>query len=241
MTARVAAGVPAGGQFAATGQSRAPVRLADRHAQLREEAQQLLERIAFLPGISGARVTDNGYVRARVRLDRIAALHEDMSETLGSGRESETPEAPLLLRVEETDSLDGFTRFELSDGHHRAAHALRAGDCWVEAEIDPRPDEEPLEGPFYDFIPTREASAEEFCARFGTDLYTGDWDSMLDSELLQAGGDMGVDIGHLADSLVRDGMQEPVDIEDGRVTDGCHRVTLAKDLGVPIRYREWTR
>lgn len=150
---RQPAGAPTGGQFATNTAPRSSVRLDEFHARMREQAQLLLETIRDLPGVANAEVTDSGYVRAQVRLDRIAARSDDMHEVLDSGRVSETPEAPVLLRVEEADSFAGYTRFELSDGHHRAAAKIRAGECWVTANIDPVPDEEPLDGDYYDFGP----------------------------------------------------------------------------------------
>lgn len=80
-------------------------------------------------------------------LDRILARDKDMRETLSSGRESETPDEPVWLRAR----ADMPEHFEIADGHHRVAAAIRAGRTHVAADLDRVPDDEPLQPPFYDF------------------------------------------------------------------------------------------
>ncbi len=63
------------------------------------------------------------------------------------GHRSDTPEAACWLKARL--DMPGF--YELADGHHRVADALLRGATTVRAELDPIPDDEPYEGPFYDF------------------------------------------------------------------------------------------
>lgn len=70
-----------------------------------------------------------------------------MREVLASGRVSDTPDEPVLVRASE--EFPGL--WEVADGHHRVAHALRAGQVTVTALLDLIPDDEPYTRPFYDF------------------------------------------------------------------------------------------
>lgn len=70
-----------------------------------------------------------------------------MVETLASGRSSESPGEP----VEVTVRKDEPGRYEVADGHHRIAEAIRNGLTHIDADAWPKPDDEPLEPPFYDF------------------------------------------------------------------------------------------
>lgn len=118
-----------------------------RTVVLREACERLADRLHGMDGFEGVTVTESGYVRARVRMNRIVAEADAMEEVAVSGRVSETPDAPVLLCARADDS----GRFELSDGHHRAVAAIRAGRSWMDAVIDPFPDDEPLSEPFYRF------------------------------------------------------------------------------------------
>ena len=85
--------------------------------------------------------------RAVVPLTVVLANDADMREVLAAGRASETPSEPVWLKARaDTPGL-----WELADGHHRVADLLRRGAGEVDAELDPVPDDEPLEGPFFDF------------------------------------------------------------------------------------------
>lgn len=70
-----------------------------------------------------------------------------MTEVLGSDRVSDTPDAPVLVRARQDDP----TRWEIADGHHRVAEALRDGRTEVKVVFDTGFDDEPYEGDFYDF------------------------------------------------------------------------------------------
>lgn len=86
------------------------------------------------------------YIYAVVPLTSLIVPDECMREVLHSGRQSETPDAPVLLRPR--GDMPGY---EICDGLHRVASAIRQGlDC-INGEIDTGPDEEPYEPPFYDF------------------------------------------------------------------------------------------
>lgn len=87
------------------------------------------------------------YVRARIPLACLIAEIDAMQDTLDLGVPSDTPHDPILVRCR--DDMTG--RFELADGHHRVAAALRRGERFVEAEIDPLVDDEPYEPPFFRF------------------------------------------------------------------------------------------
>lgn len=85
--------------------------------------------------------------RAVVPLTVVLANDADMCEVLASGRVSETPDAPVWLNAR--PDMPGL--WELANGHHRVADLLRRGVSEVDAELDPCEDDEPLEGPFFDF------------------------------------------------------------------------------------------
>lgn len=100
----------------------------------------------YANGIVGA-----GYVRnVQVPLSALVADHDTMvgvvRDVVG-GLVSETPHEPvdLCLRVDATG------RYEIADGHHRVAAAMLAGETHIVADIYPMGDDEPYEGPFYDF------------------------------------------------------------------------------------------
>lgn len=91
------------------------------------------------------------YVRSvRVPLAALVTDHDTMVGVVRDvfgGLVSETPDEPIDLCLR--DDVAG--RYEVSDGHHRIAAALLAGETHVMADIWPLSDEEPYEGPFYDF------------------------------------------------------------------------------------------
>ncbi|MFZ2528465.1 MAG: ParB N-terminal domain-containing protein [Rhodococcus sp. (in: high G+C Gram-positive bacteria)] len=82
-----------------------------------------------------------------VPLSALVTPATDMAAVLASGRVSDTPDEPILLRA----CADQPGRFEVADGHHRIAAALRAGRHEINAYIDPVPDGEPHQPPFYPF------------------------------------------------------------------------------------------
>lgn len=112
-----------------------------------DTCHQLAARLASADGFRNVTVTKSAYVAAEVRLDRIIARDDDVREVMASGRVSDTPDAPILLCARDDDPL----RFELSDGHHRITRRISQGETWVRSVIDPMCDDEPLEGPWYDF------------------------------------------------------------------------------------------
>lgn len=70
-----------------------------------------------------------------------------MEEVLGSGRRSDTPDLPILVNARA--DMPGY--FEIADGHHRVAEAIRKDRASIAAVIDPQPDTEPYDEPFFDF------------------------------------------------------------------------------------------
>lgn len=82
-----------------------------------------------------------------VALVDLVATAEAMAEVLASGRCSDTPDEPVWLKAR--DDMPG--RWEIADGHHRVAAAIRAGATTVLADLDPVPDDELYEPPFHDF------------------------------------------------------------------------------------------
>lgn len=70
-----------------------------------------------------------------------------MVEVLQSGRVSDTPEEPISVCVR----VDAPGFFEVSDGHHRIAAALRADLRDIRAYVRAEPDDEPYMPPFYVF------------------------------------------------------------------------------------------
>ena len=80
-------------------------------------------------------------------IEHLLTNHRSMVEVISSLRVSETPDAPVeLCRVEGRDDL-----FEIVDGHHRLARRLRNGETTVPVWITDDYDDEPYQGPFYDF------------------------------------------------------------------------------------------
>ena len=76
------------------------------------------------------------------------------------GRGSETPDYPVWLKARE----DMPGHYEMGDGHHRLAEALARGQTTVKAFLDPQPDDEPLQRPFYDwdkYFGQKKTSAEK--------------------------------------------------------------------------------
>ena len=96
-------------------------------------------------------------------------------ENLASGRQSETP-GPI--HVFPRDDMPGY---EISDGVHRVSDAIRAGRTHIEAEVEPYPDDEQYDPPFYDFTPhmRRQAvtAAWDFSGSENTGVYLrfGHW------------------------------------------------------------------
>lgn len=82
----------------------------------------------------------------RIPIRHLVTDHRAMAETLSSGRVSETP-GPIELCLRE--GAPG--RFEIVDGHHRLSAALRDKQSEVDVLIYDYVDDEPYEGPFYDF------------------------------------------------------------------------------------------
>lgn len=79
-------------------------------------------------------------------LDTLITSDAAMRSVIESQRESETPESPILVNPR-TDNAG----YEIADGHHRVARALREGNSHILAIVEPVPDDEPYEPPFYRF------------------------------------------------------------------------------------------
>jgi len=83
--------------------------------------------------------------RRLLPLTDLIANDKNMREVLSSGRRSETVGA---IHVWPRDDMPGF---EIGDGHHRVADAIRRGETHIDSEVEPWPDEEQYDPPFYDF------------------------------------------------------------------------------------------
>lgn len=93
------------------------------------------------------------YLHGLVPLSALVAQHDVMSDVLTSGTPSDTPDEPVLLRIC-PNGLVG--RYEVADGHHRVAAAIRRGDTHVLADIEVDfPDDEPYPGPYFNFAALR--------------------------------------------------------------------------------------
>lgn len=90
-----------------------------------------------------------------VSLTALIAEHDAMQEVLDSARDSDTPHAPLYLKPR----ADMVGRFELADGHHHVAAALRSGITVLPALVEDQPDDEPYQPPFFDFTAAASATA----------------------------------------------------------------------------------
>jgi hypothetical protein len=91
--------------------------------------------------------SSSDFERRTVRLTDLIARKADMEEVFSSGRRSEDSSQPIWVKARsDTPGL-----YEVADGHHRIADAIRNGRDTIEADIDSMPDDEPLEPPFYDF------------------------------------------------------------------------------------------
>jgi hypothetical protein len=86
------------------------------------------------------------HIKLVVLIDLITD-HRVMVEVMGSGRRSESPDQPVWLK--RRVGLPG--KWEIADGHHRVNEAIQRGEVLVLADLDDGPDDEPYEGPFYDF------------------------------------------------------------------------------------------
>lgn len=131
------------------------------------------------------------FTRALIPLTSLRADAQAMYDALARVRDgavSETPdEAVFVCTVPEqsdffrplTASATGeeqnpaFAQFtyEVCDGHHRVAADLLAGHTHIVVDIDPNPDDEPLDGPFYDFAATCPHTGSAPCGTCGTCHY----------------------------------------------------------------------
>lgn len=80
-------------------------------------------------------------------LTALIVEQDAMVSVLESGRISDTPDEPIYVCAR----VDMPGRYEISDGLHRVAAAIRAGRSEIRADVNPDPDDEPYEKPFYDF------------------------------------------------------------------------------------------
>lgn len=133
------------------------------------------------------------FIRAIVPIANLRADADAMTQSLAhvrAGTVSETPDEavfvctipvqadffrPLTTTADTTSDLAtaAFARFvyEVCDGHHRIAADLLAGHTHLVVDIDPIPDDEPLEGPFYDFATTCPHTGSAACTTCGTCHY----------------------------------------------------------------------
>ena len=100
--------------------------------------------------------------RAEVPLTALIAEQGAMSEVLASGRVSDTPDERVWLKA----SPDHPGCWEIADGHHRVAAALKTGQTTIAADLDPISDDEPYNEPFYDF------GADDIDGHLGRHLWT---------------------------------------------------------------------
>lgn len=103
--------------------------------------------------------TKRPMVEAIVPLTALITTRAAMTEVLASGRTSDTPHDPIWLNA----SAAHPGMWEIADGHHRVARALRVGAATVPALLDPVPDEEPYEEPYYYFGPATTFRHEHAC------------------------------------------------------------------------------
>lgn len=82
-----------------------------------------------------------------IALNCLIAEQSAMDGTLASGRTPDTPDAAIL--VYPRDDMPGL--FEIGDGHHRVAAAMRRGDTHITAQVETYADDEPYKPPFYVF------------------------------------------------------------------------------------------
>lgn len=83
--------------------------------------------------------------RMTVPLTSLVTTHQAMTETLAS-RRATTTEGPVEV------CFSSWTdRYEISDGHHRVAQAIREGRTHIEVILSHYHDDEPYQAPFYDF------------------------------------------------------------------------------------------
>lgn len=85
--------------------------------------------------------------RKRVPLTDLVAQRDVMEAVLASGVPSDTPDEPVYTKP--SPFLPG--KYEIADGHHRVAETIRQGGTHVDIDHDPIEDDEPYEGPYYDF------------------------------------------------------------------------------------------
>ena len=80
-------------------------------------------------------------------LVRLVTAASDMEAVLSSGRLSLIPDEPIEVCL----SPEGDGLYEIVDGHHRVAQAIREGRTEVSAHIYAYFDDEPYEKPHFDF------------------------------------------------------------------------------------------
>ena len=88
-----------------------------------------------------------GWWRGRIAMTHLIAEHQSMVNTITSGRTSDSTGQPVELCLHEgTDA-----HFEVTDGHHRLADALRRGETHIDVLISAYHDDEPYDGDYFDF------------------------------------------------------------------------------------------
>ena len=97
-------------------------------------------------------------ITAYTHLSRIIANADNINDTLRSGKPSYSTGKPIRLNIFDADNpylpplpnnFPGI--FELDDGHHRVAQALRNKHYWLDAVIHSEFNDEPYETPYYQF------------------------------------------------------------------------------------------
>lgn len=87
--------------------------------------------------------------------------------------------------------------------------------------------------------PVQTLSAAEFAETYPPAYYAGTWADAAEHEDFIAGGDHGWDMDELVDSMTESGMQDPVEVLDGEVRDGHHRVVAALACGADVKFQVW--
>lgn len=87
--------------------------------------------------------------------------------------------------------------------------------------------------------PVQEMTAAEFVATYRPEFYGDNWDEAAVHPDFLAGGDWGWDMDELCESIAENGILDPVEVLDGDVNEGHHRVVAALRVNQPVRFRVW--
>lgn len=91
----------------------------------------------------------------------------------------------------------------------------------------------------FEYGRTGSLPAHEFIERFDPHQYYENWANVAEDPDFHLGGDDEWPVADLHADVEKHGILNPVDVEDGVVKDGHHRVITALRTGKPVPYREW--